>query len=334
MEVPAAPPTAQLTPPAAPPLDPAATVLLPSEATGLTLDADLTQRGFVLGTVRYMSPEQARAEEVAEPSDLYSFGILLQEMLSGVPAYAPRTPAELVQEVSAARTVPLTGFDPDLNVLVERLKSRSPPARPTAAEAAERLRWVIDRPKREARRRRNRSLAAAAFALLVGVLAVVSVLAVRASREAARASREARNARAAVDFVVNLFNEAAPGQRQGAPLSVLELVDRGAERAAVGLRRPAARPRPFPGRDRHALLAAGPFPAGRGAAGRRARYPPGPARRRRSRAGQEPPPPGAGARRTRSRGGRPALYPGARRSTARRRKTRSWPASSTTTAIS
>lgn len=213
--------------------DPAATLRIPEEVTAVTLDADLTQRGFVLGTVRYMSPEQARAEEVAEPSDLYSFGILLQEMLSGLPAYAPRTPAELVPDVSAARTVPLEGFDPEITALVERLKSRTPAARPTAAEAAERLRYLLDRPAREARQRRRRQLTAVAIALLLVVLTVVSVLAVRAAREAERASREAANSRAVVDFVVNLFNEAAPGQRQGAPLSVAELVDRGAERAAA-----------------------------------------------------------------------------------------------------
>ena len=207
-----------------------------AETVAVPLDTDLTQRGFVVGTARYMSPEQANSEKVSEASDLYSFGILLQEMLTGQPAYASRSIAELLREVAAARTQPMIGFAPDLMELVERLKSRSPAARPTATETAERIRWVLDQPRREASRRRRRRAAAGAFVLLCLVLAVVSVLAVRASREAERANREARrasseaqNARAVSDFVVALFEQASPVNTAGRPVGARELVDRGAE---------------------------------------------------------------------------------------------------------
>jgi tetratricopeptide (TPR) repeat protein/predicted Ser/Thr protein kinase len=239
--------------------DPAATTLIATGAAADGLGDGLTQHGFALGTVRYMSPEQARAEEVAEPSDLYSFGILLQEMLTGQAAYAGGlAPAEMVQRVAAARTLPLEGLDPELKTFVERLESPAPPERPTALEAAERLRALLERPARRRRRRLRLALAAGAFLFLAAVLAVVSVLALRANTEAARANREAaranseaaragveaQNARQVVAFVVALFREAGPDESRGRPLTALEMVDRGA--AQVGTRfvaQPLARAR-------------------------------------------------------------------------------------------
>lgn len=127
-----------------------------------------TTRSSVLGTIYSMSPEQARGEEVTIASDLYSFGLLLQELFTGDSPYESGLSRPLLMiKVSEGDSLPVRGLDPALTELIERLKSTSPAARPTAVEAAERLRWIRDRPRR---RLRGLLVAAAALLLLLGAV--------------------------------------------------------------------------------------------------------------------------------------------------------------------
>ena len=99
--------------------------------------ASMTRSDFVLGSARYMSPEQARGEAVDPRSDLYSLGIVLYEMLTGrVPHEAENPIAIAVQHVNEVPPPPSEvnpGVPAPLSELAMRLLSKDPGGRPSAA---------------------------------------------------------------------------------------------------------------------------------------------------------------------------------------------------------
>jgi eukaryotic-like serine/threonine-protein kinase len=165
-------------------------------------DDHLTQQGTVVGTLQAMSPEQAAGAPLGEASDLYSFGILLQELVTGEPAYEPGGEIETLRRVLRAETRPAAGLEPDLARLIQDLQSLDPRRRPTAAETAARLRQVLDRPQRQRRRRLRLAAVAGTFALLLAVLATVSWLAFEAERSRREADRRRRQAEGLIGFML------------------------------------------------------------------------------------------------------------------------------------
>lgn len=99
---------------------------------------DLTATGVVVGSVHYISPEQARGKTVDRRSDLYSFGVLLYQMLSGtLPFTGEGTTALIFQHVyepprSLIDAAP--SVSPVLSVIVEKLLAKSPADRYARAE--------------------------------------------------------------------------------------------------------------------------------------------------------------------------------------------------------
>jgi serine/threonine-protein kinase len=101
----------------------------------------LTQMGMVMGTVAYMSPEQATGQPVDERADLYSFGVMLYEMIAGVVPFDAELPSQVLARQLVEEPPPLPVGTPEPLVrLVMDLMQKKPEDRPASAqEVLERL---------------------------------------------------------------------------------------------------------------------------------------------------------------------------------------------------
>jgi tetratricopeptide (TPR) repeat protein len=84
----------------------------------------VTGTGMMIGTPDYLSPEQARGDDVDHRSDLYALGLILHEMLSGQRPFENATAAESLAQRQFRRPSSLRNTRPELAVWVERLVSR------------------------------------------------------------------------------------------------------------------------------------------------------------------------------------------------------------------
>jgi Flp pilus assembly protein TadD/tRNA A-37 threonylcarbamoyl transferase component Bud32 len=100
-------------------------------------EASLTADHRVLGTFRSMSPEQARGMPLDARSDLFSFGLLVYEMLSGVSPFEGISTLETLTQICTRRQAPLRQVRPEipekLSNLVDRLLEKDPSLRPSGA---------------------------------------------------------------------------------------------------------------------------------------------------------------------------------------------------------
>ncbi len=97
--------------------------------------------GTIVGTVGYMSPEQARGQKVDARSDIFAFGCVLYEMLSGQPAFDGGSPAEVLAAIQRDAPPPLEDLvprlRPELSRIVERCLEKDPARRfPSARDVA------------------------------------------------------------------------------------------------------------------------------------------------------------------------------------------------------
>jgi serine/threonine protein kinase len=97
----------------------------------------LTAEGVVLGTVRYLSPEQILGGEAVPASDLYALGITLYELATGDPPFTAADPAQVLRQHVSARPVAPSQHEPAVAPALERLilelLAKQPKQRPASA---------------------------------------------------------------------------------------------------------------------------------------------------------------------------------------------------------
>ena len=83
-----------------------------------------TNPGVIMGTVAYMSPEQARGEEVDERTDLWSLGIILYEMVAGCVPFDGQTPSHVIVSILESK-LPLLSLDPEVPAELNRIVTKA-----------------------------------------------------------------------------------------------------------------------------------------------------------------------------------------------------------------
>jgi serine/threonine protein kinase len=105
----------------------------------LATQARLTRAGTTVGTVMYMSPEQARGEETDERSDIWSLGVVLYEMLTGKPPFKGEHEQAIIYSILNTPPEPVSRLKPGVPKDLEQLLDKALAKNPT-----DRYQWMSD----------------------------------------------------------------------------------------------------------------------------------------------------------------------------------------------
>jgi len=99
---------------------------IPTDPNAETEHVVNTSPGVVMGTVSYMSPEQARGTRIDQRTDIFSFGVLIYEMLSGRLPFGGQTQTDIISSIiSNKRQAPLARYSPEVSPELERIVAKS-----------------------------------------------------------------------------------------------------------------------------------------------------------------------------------------------------------------
>jgi serine/threonine-protein kinase len=114
----------------------------PLQETDETLTQALTKEGQIVGTLQYMSPEQLQGKPADARSDIFSFGAVLYEMLSGKRAFEGSSVASVIAAVLERQPAPLE-LSPPLDRVIRACLEKDPEQRmQTARDAKRALEWA------------------------------------------------------------------------------------------------------------------------------------------------------------------------------------------------
>jgi Tol biopolymer transport system component/tRNA A-37 threonylcarbamoyl transferase component Bud32 len=179
--------------------------------TALQESQPLTTRGTILGTFQYMAPEQLEGREADARSDIFSFGCVLYEMLTGQKAFSGKSQASLIGSIMNTEPPPLSSIQPMIPPALDRIVkgclAKEPEHRwSTAHDVMLQLQWIAEGgslagvPAPVVARRKNReklAWAAAAIALLAAIAAAAGYV--------RRAPRPEPGIRATLPFPEKMF---------------------------------------------------------------------------------------------------------------------------------
>ena len=95
------------------------------DASTAITQAHPTSPGLILGTVEYMSPEQVRGKDVDARADLFSFGVVLYEMVTGVLPFRGETQGMVIDAILNRAPVPLSEFSAELPSFLEQIVQKA-----------------------------------------------------------------------------------------------------------------------------------------------------------------------------------------------------------------
>jgi serine/threonine-protein kinase len=151
-----------------------------------TVSSPLTVKGTILGTLQYMAPEQLEGKEVDARADIFAFGGMLYEMLTGKRPFEGKSQASLIGAILDHQPPPVTSLQPltpaILDDVVARCLEKNPDERwQSARDLKRQLEWVAKSPRDAVsagvaavstrRDSANRRVAAAAAILVVAAIA-------------------------------------------------------------------------------------------------------------------------------------------------------------------
>ena len=170
----------------------------PIGATGLATHTPMTAEGTILGTMQYMAPEQLEAKEADARTDIFAFGAVVYEMVTGRRSFDARSQASLIAAILDRDPPAMSTLQPltpsSLERVIRKCLAKDPDARwQSAGDLLEELKWIADgtlvdsgsAPAAEPKRQRALAvLATVSTVLLVAAVIALAVLFVRREVEA------------------------------------------------------------------------------------------------------------------------------------------------------
>jgi serine/threonine protein kinase/Tol biopolymer transport system component len=164
------------------------TAPLAAALTEMTLEqAKLTSDGMIVGTFQYMAPEQLEGKEADARTDIFAFGELIHEMVTGKPAFSGKSRASLIAAILTTEPAPISQLQPmtpvALEHVVKKCLAKDPDERwQSASDLASELNWIlaagsqagVAAPLVSPRRRRERAIWIGAGVVVAGVLALIA----------------------------------------------------------------------------------------------------------------------------------------------------------------